>query len=337
MKSPHLSFLFALSITMLCMSVCPALAKAPTTAKIVFASHRDGNREIYIMNPDGTQQVNLTRHKADDVSPVFSPTGEQILFASNRDRPQVPWSWDLYLMDADGKNVRRVFEKSEDRRHPVWSPDGKQIAYKRFDGGVGYLYIATSDGKDEERVAIGGSPTWAPDGTEIAYISEVSDRPRRMRLINVRTKKQTFLPFPKKPTWVRSPAWSPSGDKLAFSWLNRVELRREDFQRETIYVVNRDGTGLQQIIDEAGPAAYEPVWSPTGDELLYIQADDVDAPLPIRLHIFKVALNGGQPVQLTHVGAGHHLGSWFDPTYALPVLPQLELLTATWAKVKTQD
>ena len=158
MKHRSCFLFFVVSVALLCASISLVFAKAPTTAKIAFGSARDGNREIYIMNPDGTQQMNLTRHKADDVSPAWSPTGEQILFASDRERPHVPPSWDLYLMDADGKNVRRVFEKSEDRRHPTWSPDGEQIAYTRFDRGVGYIYIATIDGKNEERVAIGGTP-----------------------------------------------------------------------------------------------------------------------------------------------------------------------------------
>ena len=55
----------------------PVLAKAPETAKIVFRSGRDGNFEIYIMNPDGTDQKNLTQHRAQDLAPVWSPAGEQ--------------------------------------------------------------------------------------------------------------------------------------------------------------------------------------------------------------------------------------------------------------------
>lgn len=326
-------FVFSILILIsLWADVCPSFAKPPANPKIVFASNRDGNREIYLMNPDGTQQVNISRNKADDVSPVWSPTGEHILFASDRDRFR--GSWDLYLMNADGSDVRPVFEKSADRRHPNWSPDGKQIVYTRVENGQWLIYIAKTNKKNEEQIAIGGSATWSPDGIEITYISGAFDKPKRISLFNVHTKKQTFLPFPKTPTWVRSPVWSPIGDKIAFSWLNRVEIRREDFQRETIYVVNRDGTRLQQVIDEAGPAAVEPIWAPSGDELLYIQADDIDAELPVRQQVFKIQLNGGEPIQLTHIGSGHHLGSWFDPMYALPVSQQLSLLTTTWGQLK---
>ena len=72
------------------------------------------------MNPDGSDQKNLTQHRANDYAPVWSPTGRQILFVS--DRGGIP---DLYLMDADGTNVRQVFKKLRGREFPTWSPDGK--------------------------------------------------------------------------------------------------------------------------------------------------------------------------------------------------------------------
>jgi len=75
------------------------------------------------MNPDGSEPVNLTRHRANDFSPTRSPTGEQILFVSDRGKTS-----DLYLMDADGRHVRQVFHKALDRGHPTWAPDGKRIA-----------------------------------------------------------------------------------------------------------------------------------------------------------------------------------------------------------------
>jgi hypothetical protein len=60
MRHKHLYIYYILSVILLCANFYPVLAKAPITAKIVFASGRDGNREIYLMNPDGTQQVNIS-------------------------------------------------------------------------------------------------------------------------------------------------------------------------------------------------------------------------------------------------------------------------------------
>ena len=150
-------------LQLMCGAVCRVLAKAPTTPKILFTSTRDGNREVYMMNPDGSEQVNLTQHRADDMSAVWSPTGEQILFVSDRQGTRV---WDLYLMDPDGTNVRRVFKKKAKgwRYNPTWSPDGKQFAYSyrdwdRFEFG---LYLGTCGEEDAELLPYGSSAAWSP-------------------------------------------------------------------------------------------------------------------------------------------------------------------------------
>ena len=86
-------------LILMCGSVCQVFAEAPTTPKILFTSTRDGNHEVYMMNPDGSEQVNLTQHPARDLGAVWSPTGEQILFFSDRPGKRV---WDLYLMNLMG-------------------------------------------------------------------------------------------------------------------------------------------------------------------------------------------------------------------------------------------
>ena len=56
-------FLSAMVIVgLLSSSVCGMSAKAPATAKIAFSSWRGGNLDIYLMNPDGSEEVRLTRH-----------------------------------------------------------------------------------------------------------------------------------------------------------------------------------------------------------------------------------------------------------------------------------
>ena len=100
MKLQHIFILYCLIFGLL----CPVSAKSLSSEKIVFSSNRDGNWEIYIMNPDGTRQERLTYDRAVDCEPVISPTGDRILFTSNRRGTR-----DLYLMDVDGRNVRPLF------------------------------------------------------------------------------------------------------------------------------------------------------------------------------------------------------------------------------------
>ena len=338
MKHKNYFLLFVASTALLCVNISSVFAKAPATAKIVFTSSRDNNREIYSMNPDGSGQVRLTHDRADDAMPTWSPTGEQILFASDRDR--FPLSRDLYLMDPDGRNVRRVFGKSEDRLSATWSPDGKQIAYTRRELGGMYIYIGTIDGKKEERIAIGASPAWSPDGTEIAFLSGYGSGSVQINTINVRTKKQKVI-FPRdaQPSWINGRlAWSPTRDRLAFSWNPDPKPLEKNFGIETIYIINRDGTGLKQIMSDAAPRETAPVWSPQGDTLLYDKADKDN-----RLQIFKIALGSDVSEQLTDTFIpkvfgdffqANSWGDWFDPAFALPVAPQPNFLTTTWGQMK---
>ena len=177
-------------------------------------------------------------------------------------------------------------------------------------------------------MAIGGTPTWSPDGTEIAFVRGPSERVQ-ISLLNISTGKQKVLfPKPVKPSWLTSPEWSPLGDKLAFSWLHKVPLG-QFADTETIYIINSDGTGLQQVIAKGAGRESSPVWSPHGNELLYTKYIKGK-----QTQIFKVGLDGGEPVQLADPMFWHFTGDWFDPAFALPVSPQPQLLTTQWEDVK---
>ena len=145
-------------------------------------------REVYMMNPDGSEQVNLTQHGADDQQAVWSPTGEQILFVSDRGGTR-----DLYLMDADGGNVRRVFKRKIEvwRTRPTWSRDSKQFAYQCVDWNFikGGLYLGTFGEEDAEFIANYNTPEWSPDGSEIAC-SEHHPLGARLTFINIHTREE---------------------------------------------------------------------------------------------------------------------------------------------------
>ena len=80
-----------------------APAWSPDGRKIAFASERDGNSEIYLMNADGSGQRNLTRNLAYDGDPAWSPDGRKITFVSNRDG-----RYEVYVMNADGSGQRSL-------------------------------------------------------------------------------------------------------------------------------------------------------------------------------------------------------------------------------------
>ena len=89
---------------------------SPDGRAIAFASNRDGNYELYVMNPDGTGQARLTRNLDTDLDPAWSPNGALIAFTTNRDGNN-----EIYRMDADGAPTRLTTNAAEDTT-PGWQP-----------------------------------------------------------------------------------------------------------------------------------------------------------------------------------------------------------------------
>ena len=302
--------------------LCPVSAKQLSSEKIVFASNRDGNWEIYMMNPDGTRQERLTYDRAVDCDPVISPTGDQILFNSNRRGTR-----DLYLMDVDGRNVRPLFGFTEAyRTHPAWSPNGKRIIYsQRALGGIN-IHTTGADGTSAKLIvhlenAHSGYPTWSSDGTEIAYVvaDEIHWASRQIRFINLYTRKQETL-FPDDFPRMFNPSWAPIGNRIAFVWFRPAE------KRQSVFIVNRDGTHLRRI---ESFVANDPAWAPFGNELIY-----TEGVIGSNSQIVKINLISRKVTQLTANGS-NYAGNWFAPKQ-LPVSASTSLLSTSWGDLKSQ-
>ena len=124
------------------------LPTATPIPRLVFQSNRDGDYDIYIMDADGSNQINLTNNAADDNYPVVSLDGSKVLFESIRDG-----NWEVYVMNIDGSNPQRLTNEPSSRdRLPTWSPDGEQIAFISDRDGDYDIFIMEADGGNVQQV-----------------------------------------------------------------------------------------------------------------------------------------------------------------------------------------
>ena len=90
---------------------------SPDGTRIAFVSSRDGNYEIYIMNPGGIGQTRLTNNIFSDVNPSWSPDGTRIAFVSNIDGND-----EIYSMNPGGIGQTRLTSNAILDDEPSWQP-----------------------------------------------------------------------------------------------------------------------------------------------------------------------------------------------------------------------
>ncbi len=93
-------------------------------------------REIYVVNADGSGQVNLTNNPATVGQLTWSPDGASIAFVSDRDGND-----EIYVMRADGSIQVDLSNNAALDVGPAWSPDGTKIAFSSDRDGPGQMYV----------------------------------------------------------------------------------------------------------------------------------------------------------------------------------------------------
>jgi len=208
------------------------------------------NRDIFIVNIDGTGLTRLTANPADDIEPSFSPDGTRLVFTSRRDGNR-----EIYAMNVDGSAQTRFTYEPADDFHPNWSPDGTHIAFTSMRDGNREIYSMAADGTNAVRLtaheADDFQPDWSPLGDRIAFTSQ-RDGNREIYIMN--TDGAALVRLTSNPAEDFNPSWSPDGSRLAFA-------SDRDGNRE-LYVMNPDGSGVTRLTDDPADDS-QPVWSPS--------------------------------------------------------------------------
>ncbi len=215
---------------------------SPDGTKIAFIHGDYPNRQVWVMDADGTNQRQLTatgNYVAYD--PAWSPDGGKIAYTRESGFSQA-----IYVIDAAGPVGAGTLLISG-ARDPSWSPDGSEIVYDALPS----IKVADATTGAQKRILVvgtGSTPCWSPDGTKIVFegsgqtvwVMNAADGSNLQQL----TEDRGF-----------APNWSPDGTIIAF-WRSS----------DSIWVVNADGSNeydLNPTLSGAVEPDYQQIPSPT--------------------------------------------------------------------------
>jgi serine/threonine protein kinase/Tol biopolymer transport system component len=190
---------------------------SPDGEYFVYVRRDGGDDDLFLQRIGGGRPIPLTADSpADDSQPSWSPSGDQIVFRSERD------GGGLFLMGATGESVRRLTDFGF---NPAWSPDGKEIVFateriadpvlRQSDSRLWRVEVASHR---LHPVATGDAvqPSWSPHGLRLAYWGRSHEGAQRILWTAapdgsrpVRVVEDTSL------SW--DPVWSPDGRFLYYA------------------------------------------------------------------------------------------------------------------------
>lgn len=237
--------------------------------RIVFTSDREGDKELYVMNADGSGVTRLTRAPGRDAHPYFSRDGRKIVFQSPRANGS---DTNIYVMDADGSNVVRLTNLKGFAGVPVYSPDEESIVFQWRgsndfkDGAKWRVCTMRADGSGFRVITPGEAndqvPNWTRDGRRLLFFS---DRTGKDQLYTMKPDGSDVRRLTTTDYNDRAAVWSPDNKKIVFT--------SDRGGNSDLYVMGADGTGARRLTNTRA-TEYGGVWSPDGGKIIFTAEED---------------------------------------------------------------
>ena len=237
-------------------------AWSPDGKKLLYVA--DGGRDkfgndlgldIWVMDADGSNHVNLTQSLGDDYDPAWAPDGGRIAFTSTRAAGGIR---QLFIMNADGSEPNFITRGYGVEFSPNWSPDGQWIAFAiSIRSAPARLFLRTGEGVDPREFDLGDrlgqidDPAFSPDGLKIVYTC-IEPGQNEICLVVVETTGTEIFMLT-STLGNKQPAWSPDGQWIVFT------STRD--QNSEIYIM--DHLGRNQVnITNHDSTDRDPTWQP---------------------------------------------------------------------------
>ena len=260
--------------------------------RIAFINNQTGHKELYVMDYDGDSPKRLTDDKSIDLLPRFSPDGRRVAYTSYKDGNP-----DLFMLDLE---TGRAITTSDEQGLNIaggFSPDGKKLLMTLSRGKSPNLYLKDLDVGTVERLTFhfgaDSTPTFSPDARQVAFVSDRSGNPQ-IYVLDLATKQARRL---SNLNWCDSPAWSPTGEWIAFAG----RANRKD--KMDIFLVDITGGQIRQLTHGEG-SNEDPTWSPDGRLLAFSSTRDV------RAQIYVMDADGSAPRRAADVPGASSTPHW---------------------------
>lgn len=250
---------------------------SPDGKRIVYVRHfadvmtDERYTNLWMINFDGTDNRPLTSGNFSDTAPQWSPSGDRILYISNRGGHEQIWvRW------MDSGQTARITNVGEEPGGASWSPDGAQIAFTMLvpdkPRQIGEIPAPPSGAKwsppgkiiDKLVYRFNGSGYLKPGNRHLFVVPAEGGAARQVSTGNF-THGTAGNPG-------GNVVWTPDGKSLLFA-ANRVADAEYEPRESDIYEFSVANGSVKQLTHRKGPD-HSPAISPDGRQIAYVGFDE---------------------------------------------------------------